>query len=273
MPRLIELSYYSSLHCFQFSLKLIGKRRAMNIAKEVSDLWVSFPLWRQIVQMSKWSLRSHSNVSQPKLYSRRAFGLTWSLKGGVTSPTRHSYLSMLSLLLLTIPVMVNFCVVKDLCACTPGLTVHKFPRNAERRKTWVAKVPLKNFAATNSSSLCSSHFDENAYKIASEDTNASRRDNKENITMIRKTLKKDAIPTIWPNCPSYLSKSSTPLRVTKNSSGSRSNEDTGETSLMCDSLLEESAVPSLDNLRPHLDEKRFPESVTCIDRDNQVMFR
>ena len=222
--------------------------------------------------MSKWSLRSHSNVSQPKLYSRRAFGLTSSLKGGVTSPTRHSYLSMLSLLLLTIPVMVNFCVVKDLCACTPGLTVHKFPRNAERRKTWVAKVPLKNFAATNSSSLCSSHFDENAYKIASEDTNASRRDNKENITMIRKTLKKDAIPTIWPNCPSYLSKSSTPLRVTKNSSGSRSNEDTGETSLMCDSLLEESAVPSLDNLRPHLDEKRFPESVTCIDKDNQVMF-
>ena len=170
MPRLIELSYYSSLHCFQFSLKLIGKRRAMNIAKEVSDLWVSFPLWRQIVQMSKWSLWSHSNVSQPKLYSRRAFGLTSSLKGGVTSPTRHSYLSMLSLLLLTIPVMVNFCVVKDLCACTPGLTVHKFPRNAERRKTWVTKVPLKNFAATNSSSLCSSHFDENAYKIASEDT-------------------------------------------------------------------------------------------------------
>ena len=159
MPRLIELSYYSSLHCFQFSLKLIGKRRAMNIAKEVSDLWVSFPLWRQIVQMSKWSLRSHSNVSQPKLYSRRAFGLTSSLKGGVTSPTRHSYLSMFSLLLLTIPVMVNFCVVKDLCACTPGLTVHKFPRNAERRKTWVAKVPLKNFAAThemqsNSNALC-----------------------------------------------------------------------------------------------------------------------
>ena len=90
MPRLIELSYYSSLHCFQFSLKLIGKRRAMNIAKEVSDLWVSFPLWRQIVQMSKWSLWSHSNVSQPKLYSRRAFGLTSSLNSGVTSLTRRT---------------------------------------------------------------------------------------------------------------------------------------------------------------------------------------
>ena len=171
--------------------------------------------------------------------------------------------------------MVNLCCVRNVCERNPALHVHKFPRNLERKQSWISKVPLKDFVPNTSSVICSAHFEEGAYKVEREDSNMRRAENKQNQLLV-KVLKNDAIPTIWPNCPAYLTKTSTPKRQSRNSSGSRSNEDSSllnDTSVLGNlCFLEErgETLPSLDSLHDSLDTTKFPKSVNYMRKEKQI---
>uniref|UniRef100_A0A8C4QM89 THAP-type domain-containing protein n=1 Tax=Eptatretus burgeri TaxID=7764 RepID=A0A8C4QM89_EPTBU len=66
-----------------------------------------------------------------------------------------------------------------------GITFHRFPRNAQRRQVWEAKVRRKDWKACDNSFLCKAHFEDNQYE-------KHRADN------LHK-LKANAIPTIFAN--------------------------------------------------------------------------
>ena len=83
-------------------------------------------------------------------------------------------------------------------------TFHHFPSNESRRKDWVDATPKKDFTVeqvTNNTYLCGHHFTSSAYIAIKTDQRESR-----GSELKRSLLRTDAVPSIWPNCPAYLSK-------------------------------------------------------------------
>ena len=73
------------------------------------------------------------------------------------------------------------------------------------RNIWLSRVPRIGFKVTDNSVLCEKHFSPEHFKSGRIDENSSRR-KKKGDKLFRKELNHDAIPNIWPNCPSHLSK-------------------------------------------------------------------
>ena len=84
-----------------------------------------------------------------------------------------------------------------------NIRVFSFPKDSERRSTWLKKINRGNFEPTKSSRVCIRHFSETF--IIREDK-ATREDGTV-ITAPRKNfaLTKDAYPSIFENQPKYLS--------------------------------------------------------------------
>lgn len=97
----------------------------------------------------------------------------------------------------------NCCV--PLCASNakknPGLSYHEFPSSAERRQAWLTNISRQGsggketrWVPSDRSSVCSLHFTENDYKKGTK------------LRMLLPT----AIPTVFPNYPSYMQKPRAP---------------------------------------------------------------
>ncbi|KAH6945607.1 hypothetical protein HPB50_009291 [Hyalomma asiaticum] len=90
------------------------------------------------------------------------------------------------------------------------------PVDDERRKAWERAIPRADNPLENNCIVCEAHFDERfivrSYKhvINGEPVEIPRD---------RPTLTVDAIPTIFPNLPAYLSKKLPPKRKTVSSNG------------------------------------------------------
>lgn len=83
----------------------------------------------------------------------------------------------------------------------PGLSYHEFPSNAERRQAWLTNISRQGsggketrWVPSDHSSVCSLHFTESDYKKGTK------------LRMLLPT----AIPTVFPNYPSYMQKPSAP---------------------------------------------------------------
>lgn len=86
---------------------------------------------------------------------------------------------------------------------TEKISVFKFPSDPEKRNTWIRKIPRANFQPTSQSVVCAKHFADQ-YLIKSD--SATRPDG--TILTVERTrpkLSEDAYPSIFSNCPSYLS--------------------------------------------------------------------
>ena len=102
-----------------------------------------------------------------------------------------------------------------------GISFHKFPvHDKERLQRWISRNPRKDFKVTSYSRLCSLHFVEEDFITGRTDSNERR---SKNLTgnLTRRRLKDTAIPSVFPNAPSYLSTSSTSERSTSASSEKR----------------------------------------------------
>lgn len=97
--------------------------------------------------------------------------------------------------------------------CVPGcrgnyddnekISVFKFPSDAERRRVWSSKIPRENFEPTSRSVVCAKHF--SPQFIVTYDS-ATRPDGSVlTVERSRPKLTDDAYPSIFPNCPTYLS--------------------------------------------------------------------
>jgi len=84
------------------------------------------------------------------------------------------------------------------------ISVFRFPTDADRRSLWLTKIPREDFVPSSVSVVCARHFSEQF--IVKYDT-ATRPDG--SILTVQRTNPKltgDAYPSIFPNCPSYLSR-------------------------------------------------------------------
>ena len=87
---------------------------------------------------------------------------------------------------------------------------HKFPRDATLCNKWNRANPGKEFVPTKHSRICSLHFRESDFVEQHQDSNPRRRKKFASTALLKcRYLKKDAVPSIFPNAPSYLSTSTT----------------------------------------------------------------
>nr|CAI5819864.1 unnamed protein product [Callosobruchus analis] len=87
--------------------------------------------------------------------------------------------------------------------------VHVFSLRREEvlRKKWASAIHRDNFIGTKNSRVCERHFaQESIFWISSYYDKTGK-----NLTipLLRPRLKADALPTLLPNCPQYLSKTVT----------------------------------------------------------------
>ena len=78
---------------------------------------------------------------------------------------------------------------------------------------WLSQFPNIEWTYVKSGRLCSKHFRPEDYKSESSDSNSRRTSDAKKVT--KRLLKKGAFPTIWPNVPTNLLRTSCqPLRQT-----------------------------------------------------------
>ena len=102
--------------------------------------------------------------------------------------------------------------------CTPNsITFHGYPlKNTDLCEKWIKANPRQNFRPTKHSKVCSLHFHPTDFMTSRTDTNASRLKKKSAVSdqPLRRILKEGAVPSIFPNAPSYLSTPTGPPRPT-----------------------------------------------------------
>lgn len=83
-----------------------------------------------------------------------------------------------------------------------GVSMHKFPDNQEMRLKWIRAIKRKDYSPETSARACSLHFYDFDFVIGRLDQK-DRRKRKIN-ERVRNALKKSALPSRFPNLPSYL---------------------------------------------------------------------
>ncbi|XP_049809584.1 THAP domain-containing protein 5-like [Schistocerca nitens] len=87
----------------------------------------------------------------------------------------------------------------------PKVTVFKFPEDEATRKKWLSSIRRDNFTPSSSSRVCHVHFHKDDViwetQIVDERTGQLLR-----APLLKPRLRPDAVPSLLPNCPSYLSK-------------------------------------------------------------------
>ena len=80
-----------------------------------------------------------------------------------------------------------------------GISMHKF------RAEWKSNFPRGDWKVTDQTFICSKHFTASDFITERRDSNTTRSTKKKDTELKYRFLKDDAYPTIYPNCPQYLS--------------------------------------------------------------------
>jgi hypothetical protein len=148
--------------------------------------------------------------------------------------------------------MVNKCVAYG---CTSGykghekpairITFHSFPKNEELRNRWIHANPRKDFLPSKNSRICSLHFTDSDFIVGRNDTNTKRRLSHPSDQLTKRYLKHHAVPSCFPNAPSYLS--STPTTTRTSATAATSSGRQQQESRRLENLLEQ--FEAADDLR------------------------
>lgn len=91
----------------------------------------------------------------------------------------------------------------------PRVSIFKFPTNENLLKEWVKKIPRANWTPGLSSRVCENHFEK---KFVSKIEEYVQNGEKKTFPRKRPLLLPNAVPTIFPNVPAYLTVLSKPVR-------------------------------------------------------------
>ena len=97
---------------------------------------------------------------------------------------------------------------------------HYFPKDSEQRKKWVNALRRENFTPSDNACICSVHFLPTDYKD-------------DEFGYIRRRLKDDAVPSVFPAFPSHLQPPTKKRRVLV-----RNSPEDASTSASADNLIE-----------------------------------
>jgi hypothetical protein len=83
------------------------------------------------------------------------------------------------------------------------ISVFTFPIDPTKRNLWLSKIPRADFQPTTQSAVCARHFSEQF--IVRSDSVTRPDGSVLTVERTRPKLSDDAYPSVFPNCPSYLS--------------------------------------------------------------------
>lgn len=149
------------------------------------------------------------------------------------------------------------------------VTLHKFPsQNSPLLKRWLRNIP-RDFVPSTNSRLCSIHFTANDFITESIDR---RRNAKRPLQ--KRRLKDDAVPTIFPGVPSYLSRNAPSDRPTTSASiESRCAKENAVTQELIDKLKSEDCVSYLSSLREKFEITHDkPRGFTCLPNEEMDLY-
>lgn len=130
------------------------------------------------------------------------------------------------------------------------ITLHSFPlHNHDLCEKWTRANPRKDFVPTKHSKLCSLHFTPADFVDDFRDTNTTRRKRKLALAdkPCRRHLKSDAVPSVFHNCPSYLSSPAAVGRPTSRATSSgRLQSVAGRIADLEESFLASDSIAGLD---------------------------
>ena len=75
-------------------------------------------------------------------------------------------------------------------------SLYKFPIDETLKNKWIGAIPRLNWIPTDNARLCEKHFLSSDFKDERDDKNRGR--NKKRGAFVRKILKQDAVPSVWP---------------------------------------------------------------------------
>lgn len=167
--------------------------------------------------------------------------------------------------------MPNRCCVPG---CQTGYGNKKIPRNVHifripesDFKTFENAIPRANFTISHSTRICSRHFLSSCLDYTSNDSNQSRLASSTCSTLKNPRLKAGSVPTLFPNCPSYLSKTTPTPRTTAASTRNVEQPELPAVSEVIDSLNENDRIETLKSIVDHND---LTSNSSFILRDDKL---
>lgn len=132
-----------------------------------------------------------------------------------------------------------------------NISMHAFPSDNSLKKLWLHKIHVHrdNFTPSKHTRVCSLHFNENDFRLETKDS-CNRLKN--NPILRRRHLKEHAIPSIFPNQPSYLSSTPCQPRTSSTSAESRLERENTKLHELNKEFDTNEQINSLDELEKNL---------------------
>lgn len=104
-----------------------------------------------------------------------------------------------------------------------AISRHIFPADVDLKRKWIRAIPrsTENQEPTKNSRVCGLHFLEEDFILYSQDDDMLKKEGLESKSLERRRLKDNAIPSVFPNLPSYLTQEKAKERSSTTSSSSR----------------------------------------------------
>ncbi|XP_075725554.1 uncharacterized protein LOC142767546 isoform X2 [Rhipicephalus microplus] len=107
------------------------------------------------------------------------------------------------------------------CCCAPGRNsnyahgpkarVYRFAMDADQKTAWTRAIPRKDSASTKYTVVCEKHFHTSDF-VTTSTYQHEKSGRVLEVPLQLRRLKPGAIPSLFPNCPSYLSRPTTVVR-------------------------------------------------------------
>ncbi len=120
--------------------------------------------------------------------------------------------------------------------------------------------------------MCSLHFRSSDYQKESKDKDDWRRNKRPQTGLLQKTLEKWAVPSVFPNLPSYLSRRLPEPRASTSSAESRREKDAERQAEKERQELERDKITSFDELKKRTKDIDLPDNVHVVPRADSVLF-
>ncbi len=166
--------------------------------------------------------------------------------------------------------MASKCAVpncKSVSEAGNGITWHYFPKDQKILQEWIRNIPQSDWVPTKWSQICSLHFTPDCFTMESQDTNKYRK----KAEVQKQRIRKGSVPTLFPDSPSYLSKT-TPLHRSDNcSSEKRWERAIKDQDAANASFLKADDIATFEDLYIKLQKETLPDETYTIQRKDDIL--
>ena len=156
------------------------------------------------------------------------------------------------------------CKVKNV-----DLSFHSFPLHSNKlTMEWLKRLPRKDFKPSKYSRLCSLHFKPEDFALDSSDIKQRRKRKRDDVKLLKRRLKPDAVPCVFDNLPVYFTNKDSVSRSGRALSSSRRETENALLAQNNDSFLPMDEIQSYDEFISKLSREVKPEGFVFLSSDS-----